>query len=414
MMSCKDAVIVENLKKSYKILDTPRAQLLNLLGLDINRKQVLKGLTFRIEKGERVGILGINGAGKSTLLNIIAGMSKPDSGTVEVNGEIGAILELGAGFHPDLTGRQNAEMVLALKGVSKSLLAGYIDQVCEFSELGSDLDSKIRTYSSGMLVRLAFATACAVKPDLFIVDEALAVGDARFQQKCYDFLLNSMMDGTLLLISHDMSAISAICDRVIILNGGEIYFDGSPAEGIISYNRLSQNRSGVELNEVGLNDFDARKSGPRDIDIVSAKLSVSGNRVSAISGGDVVTIGMKLKNQLEPCGVVVGFTVLNLRGQKVFGQTSHGYGQLIAEHTTEIEMTFKWPSLAPGAYTVTIGVGKGDHEGIQTIQCWINDCFEIESVLSEMSHGIFNIALDSLSFNGRNMNATKNAEGPLE
>ncbi len=395
MMSSDVVVSVQDLAKSYKLLNTPKSQVLNFLGFTVPSKPVLKSISFDILKGEKVGILGVNGAGKSTLLNIVAGMSKPTGGSVSVRGEIGAILELGAGFHPDLTGIQNAEMLLALRGVNRSKIPTLIDGIIRFSELGVDIDAKVRTYSSGMLVRLAFATACAVTPDLFIVDEALAVGDARFQQKCYDFLLNSMAHGTLLLISHDMSAISAICDRVIILSDGHVAFDGHPSEGIVAYNRISQ--LGRVPQAAPVSTLDSKKSGPREIDITEAEFLVNGVPGNVVSGGDATSIRLKLNNHLSATDVVTGFNVLDVRGQKIFGQTSSNKSRIsVSEGLSEVQMDFRWPKLAPGTYSITVGVGQGPLEGIQVIQCWINNCFEIENSLGEMSHGLFNVDLEKL------------------
>lgn len=387
-------VSVQGLEKSYKILNTPKAQLLNFLGLSIPLKPVLKGLNFEIRKGEKVGILGVNGAGKSTLLNIIAGMSKPTSGSVQVIGQIGAILELGAGFHPDLTGRQNAEMILALRGVPKRVIAETLPRIQDFSELGSDFEAKIRTYSSGMLVRLAFATACAITPDLFIVDEALAVGDARFQQKCFDFLLNKMADGTLLLISHDMSAISAICDRVIILSDGYVAFDGPPSAGIPTYNKIAQGRGKKHVESSTVDWLDDLKSGPCDIDIVDARLLVDGEEVRGTRGGDLVTFEMVLENHLERVPIVAGFTIVDTRGQKIFGQTTSNTRLVeIEPGRTTLRLQFIWPKIAPGKYSITLGVGLGRHESMQVIQCWINNCFEVEHILDEVTHGLFNATI---------------------
>jgi lipopolysaccharide transport system ATP-binding protein len=396
-MSSDLVVSVQALEKSYKILNTPKAQLLNFLGMSVPLKPVLKGLNFEIRKGEKVGILGVNGAGKSTLLNIIAGMSKPTSGSIEVNGKIGAILELGAGFHPDLSGRQNAEMILALRGVAKRVISETLPHIHEFSELGVDFEAKIRTYSSGMLVRLAFATACAITPDLFIVDEALAVGDARFQQKCFDFLLNRMAEGTLLLISHDMSAISAICDRVIILNDGFVAFDGHPSKGIPAYNKIAQGKGRNALSASVPGWLDELKSGPCDIDIVDARLLVDGEDVRGTRGGDVVTFEMDLENNLDRAAIVAGFTIVDTRGQKIFGQTTSNTRLVeINPGRSKLRMQLFWPKIAPGKYSVTLGVGLGRHESMQSIQCWINNCFEIEHILDEVTHGLFNATLTKI------------------
>lgn len=399
-MSSEVVVTVKNVAKSYKLLNTPTAQFFNLVGLHgeriLPRKQVLKDVSFEVKKGENVGILGVNGAGKSTLLNMIAGMSKPTKGSIEVKGSIGAILELGAGFHYELTGRQNAETHLLLQGVKPQDVPAHLEQIRAFSELEDNFDSKIKTYSSGMLVRLAFAASCAVTPDVFIVDEALAVGDARFQQKCYDFLLNRMRDATLILISHDMSAISAICDRVIIINEGYIAFDGTPSDGIPAYNKVAQGK-GKDRGESRNDALSGLKSGPCDVDIVAAHMKVDGIESRMTRGGNVVSFEMQIENHLKPWHIVAGVTVVDTRGQKIFGQTTSNTRVIEAPSgRSSVAMTLEWPKLAPGKYSVTLGVGLGKYESMQTIQCWINNCFEVDHVLDEVSHGLFNITLQSV------------------
>lgn len=392
MMSSDVVVSVQDLAKSYKLLNTPKSQVLNFLGFTVPSKPVLKGISFEISKGEKVGILGVNGAGKSTLLNIVAGMSKPDSGTLDVRGEIGAILELGAGFHPDLTGRQNAEMILALRGVKRRDIAALIAEIEDFSELGCDLEAKVRTYSSGMLVRLAFATASVGRPGIFIVDEALAVGDARFQQKCFNFLLEKMAGNTLILISHDMAAISAICDRVIILDRGKVSFDGTPTDGIVVYNQLSQgSQANLAATQTGV------KSGPLKLDILSTTMTVNGAESPIARNGDAVEFELTVRNYLGETNVVAGVTVLDIRGQKVFGQSTSSVRSLkVQSDTFRIKFSLEWPKISSGHYTITLGIGSGLTDRVQEIQCWINKCFEIENILSESSHGIFNVDIDNI------------------
>jgi ABC-type polysaccharide/polyol phosphate transport system ATPase subunit len=400
-MSSEVAVSVEGVVKSFKLLTTPTAQLFNLIGLQserfLARKHVLKGISFDVKKGENVGILGINGAGKSTLLNMIAGMSKPTAGRIVVRGSIGAILELGAGFHQELTGRQNAETHLLLQGVRPAEIDAHLDQIKVFSELGEDFETKVRTYSSGMMVRLAFAVSCALTPDVFIIDEALAVGDARFQQKCYNFLLNRMANATLILISHDMSAISAICDRVVIISAGEIAFDGTPAEGIPVYNKIAQGKGRV--SEMTADDeFQSLKSGPCQIDIGAAFMTVDGLDSRMTKGGCLVSFALDIENHLaNPADIVAGLTIVDTKGQKVFGQSTSNTRLLVAPvGKSRVRMEFEWPKIAPGKYSVTLGVGQGKFESMQTIQCWINNCFEIENVLDEVAHGLFNITLKTV------------------
>ncbi|WP_171049101.1 ABC transporter ATP-binding protein [Rhizobium sp. MHM7A] len=388
------AVSVRSLFKTYKLLNNPTAQLCNLVGLNnprfVPRKEVLKGISFDVRQGENVGILGINGAGKSTLLNMIAGMSKPTAGEIVTNGTIGAILELGAGFHHELSGRQNAETALMLQGIDRGKIPELVERIVEFSELGADLDSKTRTYSSGMLVRLAFATACVVNPDIFIVDEALAVGDARFQQKCYDFLLNDMSESTLILISHDMAAITAICDRVIILNGGHVVFDGHPAQGVLVYNKIIQSSSSMSAH----GDIDLRKTGPRDIDIASVSMLVAGAEGNMLRDGDKIEITCNLDNKLDATNLIAAFKVTDVRGQAVFGQSALvGGGRIVPSGKSTFALSFDWPMLAPGQYCISLGIGKGRHTSISKNQCWIQNAFEVTAVMNQPAHGFFNVPM---------------------
>ncbi len=400
-MSSEIAVSVEGVEKSFKLLKTPTAQLCNLVGLHserfLPRKHVLKGVSFDVRKGENIGILGVNGAGKSTLLNMIAGMSKPTAGKITVHGSIGAILELGAGFHQELTGRQNAETHLLLQGVEPSETSGYLEKIKVFSELEDDFENKVRTYSSGMMVRLAFAASCALTPDVFIIDEALAVGDARFQQKCYDFLLNRMATKTLILISHDMSAISAICDRVVIISAGKVAFDGTPADGIPVYNKVAQGK-GRDSDVPDVGGTNSLKSGPCDIDIVSASMTVNGLESRITKGGNIVAFEIGFENHFDkPTDIVTGFTIIDTKGQKVFGQTNTNTKLLVAPvGHSKAKLELEWPKLAPGKYSITVGVGQGKYESMQTIQCWVNNCFEIEHLLDEVTHGIFNVTLKNV------------------
>jgi ABC-type polysaccharide/polyol phosphate transport system ATPase subunit len=205
----------------------------------------LRNISFSIPQGQTVGIVGLNGSGKSTLLSIVAGLCPPDEGTVLVNGRVAALLQLGAGFHPDLTGAENVQMNAALLGLSASRTAKAFDGIVEFSGIGQFIDEPLRTYSSGMYVRLAFAIAIHVDPDILIIDEVLSVGDQGFQAKCIKKILEfKQQKKTLLFVSHSTGAVQKLCERALWLDHGELVKDGNAAEVVAAYEGRSRLNAG--------------------------------------------------------------------------------------------------------------------------------------------------------------------------
>ncbi len=206
----------------------------------------VKDLSFSVGRGESLGIIGSNGAGKSTLMSLIAGSVFPTSGDVSIRGRIGALLELGAGFHLDLTGRENIYLNASLLGLSKQEIDERFDAILEFSELSEFIDVQIRNYSSGMHVRLGFSVAVHIDPDIVLIDEALAVGDQHFQEKCVDRILKFKADGkTLVFVSHSTSLVKLLCDRVFWLKDGLLHMDGAPDEVIPPYMTYCSESDGV-------------------------------------------------------------------------------------------------------------------------------------------------------------------------
>jgi lipopolysaccharide transport system ATP-binding protein len=196
----------------------------------------LKNITFTVEEGEGLAVVGANGAGKSTLLGLVAGLARPDAGIVKVNGRIAALLELGSGFHPDLTGAENVSVNAALIGLSRKRTSELYDEIVEFSGIGEFIDEPLRTYSSGMMMRLAFSVAINMDPEVLLVDEVLAVGDAAFQEKCFDRLRRFRNAGkTLLCVSHSTGMVREMCNRAIWLDHGELMMAGTIGEVIEAY-----------------------------------------------------------------------------------------------------------------------------------------------------------------------------------
>jgi lipopolysaccharide transport system ATP-binding protein len=246
------SIIVSNVSKAYKQYSTRWARLAEwcLPGRTARHslKWVLQDISFTVQPGEALGIIGLNGAGKSTLLKIITGTSRPTAGGVEINGRVAALLELGIGFHPDFTGRQNVFMAGQLLGYGVEEIAQLMPGITAFAEIGDYLDQPVRVYSSGMQMRLAFSVATARRPDVLIVDEALSVGDAYFQHKSFDRIREFQKQGTtLLIVSHDKQAIQSICDRAILLNAGSVLTEGPPEVVMDYYNAMLSQHQGQQL-----------------------------------------------------------------------------------------------------------------------------------------------------------------------
>ena len=243
MFERETVIHVENMGKMYKLYKNPKDKILDAFGLNWFKKNyykefwALRGINLTIKKGERVGFIGHNGAGKSTLLKIITGNILPTEGSIKVNGKIQALLEMGTGFHPEFTGRQNIRASLVYQGLPSEKIAQYESEIIEFTELEEFIDQPVKTYSAGMYSRLAFATASAVVPELMIIDEILGAGDAYFNGKCVERMqkLTSEAGATILFVSHDLQSVQNLCTRVIWINKGKIVFDGDVLTGIKLY-----------------------------------------------------------------------------------------------------------------------------------------------------------------------------------
>lgn len=260
-MSSEIAIQVQNLSKCYEIYEKPSDRLRQFIYPEIQRvigtqsRQyfrefwALKDVSFEVNKGETVGIIGRNGSGKSTLLQMISGTLHPTSGSVKINGRIAALLELGSGFNPEFTGRENVYMNAAVLGLSWEEVDARFDDIAAFADIGQFIDQPIKTYSSGMVVRIAFATAIHVEPDILVVDEALAVGDTAFQQKCLNRIRQMQQSGvTILLVTHSNNTLVSYCDRGIFINSGQLIQDGPCRDVVKSYtDYLVEEEGGVSF-----------------------------------------------------------------------------------------------------------------------------------------------------------------------
>lgn len=228
--------------KSYSIKEKFINKLLNKNKLMIERYQVLKNVSFQIPKGETVGIIGENGTGKSTTLKLISKILYPDAGEISVNGKVSSLIEVGAGFQPDLSGRENVYLYGSILGLSKNVIDERYDSIVEFSEIEHFMDTPVKNYSSGMYMRLAFSVAIHVDPDILVIDEVLAVGDEAFQKKCIDRILSfKERKMTIVFVSHDMNAVKKICDRVFFVKRGGEVIEGTPDAMIEKYRNIGNN-----------------------------------------------------------------------------------------------------------------------------------------------------------------------------
>lgn len=264
------ALDISNLTKEYRLYNSEMDRLketFNPFRKSYHRLfRALDGLNIRVNAGEKVGIIGVNGAGKSTLLKIITGVLNQTSGTITANGKIAALLELGAGFNSNYTGMENIRLNGTLSGLSESEIEQNIEEIAEFADIGDFINQPVKLYSSGMFVRLAFATQIFSNPDILIVDEALSVGDIRFQQKCYRAMDHLMKDKTVLLVTHDTAAVTRFCDRVIWLDHGTVRYDGYVDEGLKRYKGYLIDQTIEERKSVGGKDYEAMIAVPAETD----------------------------------------------------------------------------------------------------------------------------------------------------
>ena len=294
------AIRVEDVCKVYKLYDKPSDRLKDALGLvrknHFKEHHALKHVSFEVKKGETIGIIGTNGSGKSTILKIITGVLSPTSGEVEIDGRISALLELGAGFNMEYTGIENVYLNGMMMGFSREEMDARLDDILKFADIGEFVHQPCKTYSSGMFVRLAFAVAINIDPEILIVDEALSVGDVFFQAKCYHkFEEFKKMGKTIVFVSHDLSSISKYCDRVYLLNQGNILGEGSPKAMIDTYKRVlvgqydGQESVGEEtaslLDDEDLQRAAAQKADEKGTDASQASMEAKGQNPNALEYG---------------------------------------------------------------------------------------------------------------------------------
>lgn len=352
---------VNNLGKVFRQYRREHHRILSWFGISTPGAEehwALRDISFTLASGETVGLIGLNGAGKSTLLKIITGTLKPTLGSLEVRGRIAAILELGMGFHPELSGRQNVYHVAGLMGYTAAQVNELIDDIHAFSEIGEYLDQPVRTYSSGMQVRLAFAVATAWRPDVLIVDEALSVGDAYFQHKSFERIRQFSREGTtILLVSHDKQAIQSICDRAILLKQGRVVMQGEPDQVMDYYNAMLAAHQEQRITY----DPQAKAllSGTGELVFGDILLLADGRPVEKINVGQRVNLQVTAHCKAAVPDVVIGFLIKDRYGQDVFGTNTCHLQQIIEAPQPGIQLCWDFEfdaCIGPGTYSITLAL----------------------------------------------------------
>lgn len=447
-MSSSEIVLnVESITKAFPIYAKPsdrlKEALLNRIYRLLDRAPIalhqtflaLNDVSFQVRRGETVGIIGRNGAGKSTLLQIICGTATPTSGSVSLAGRVAALLELGAGFNLEFTGRENVYLSASLYGLTEAQIDSRFGSICEFAEIGDFIDQPVKTYSSGMFVRLAFAVIAHVDADILIVDEALSVGDAYFNQKCMRYLREFMKRGTLLFVSHDAGAVVNLCSKAVWLDGGAISLTGPAKDVCDAYFRsvyerqqgasrvpirLDESSGGSAAEEDARStDTDVRleKLKPAELEfrvfkfsetastsfgaggarIVNVELRSPNGRDRVVRGGDIceVVVTAEILELLD--APIIGFVVRDRLGQSLFGENTFvSYaGSPVRAAPGEVLRAifeFRMPIMPPGEYSVCAAIANGTQ--VHHVQHhWINDALVFRSISDSVSTGLVGIPM---------------------
>ncbi len=429
---------VNGVGKSYHMYERPSHRLWQALAG--KRKSfykdfwALRDVSFSVRRGQTVGIVGRNGSGKSTLLQMIAGTLNPTEGSIKVKGRVAALLELGSGFNPEFTGRENVYLNATILGLSRAQIDQRLESILAFADIGEFIDQPVRSYSSGMSVRLAFAVIAHVDADILIIDEALAVGDAFFSQKCMRFLREFQKNGTLLFVSHDAAAVTNLCENAVWLQNGRMRLSGTSQEVVEAYMteqhvvgrrevggetivvEKKQRRSTAEspdfrreqfrdegvVNRIALFEFDpdnvGQEFGAQGARIVDVAIrGDDGSALTLVEGGELVTLHVAVKLEETLGNLIVGFYVKDRLGQRLFGDNSYFACKDapvggVAGQTVRATFQFRMPVMPSGSYMIDAAVASGDlHDHTQ--QHWIHDALEFRALDETMRFGLIGIPM---------------------
>lgn len=448
-MSSEIAIRIQNISKCYQVYDNPRDRLKQFVLPRLRRMTgksprkyftefwALKGFSFEIKKGETVGIIGRNGCGKSTLLQIICGTLNPSSGSIQTSGRIAALLELGSGFNPEFTGSENVYMNAAVLGLNNEEIDARFADIVAFADIGDFIDQPVKMYSSGMMVRLAFAVIAHVDADILVIDEALSVGDAFFTQKCMRYLRNFMKTGTVLFVSHDTSSVKNLCNHAIWLEKGEIIQKGSPKDVCELYleafyeaqqgkgsttklkaikdqdttlplkdQRLEFINASNLRNDLQIFEFNPESAsfGKGGAQITNVEFLARDNSLLAwVVGGEQVTLRVHAIAREPLDAPIIGFTIKDRLGQILFGDNtylSYREDPLFCEAGNEMqaEFTFLMPILPAGDYSVNVAIATGT-QNQHSQHHWIHDALLFKSESSSVATGLIGIPMLNIRLN---------------
>ncbi len=366
---------VSGLGKAYKTYPNQWSRLaewINPSGTRRHRLQwVLQDVAFHLHAGEAVGIVGANGAGKSTLLKLLTGTTQPTAGRISIAGRVAALLELGMGFHPDFTGRQNAMMGGQLLGLGVEEILRLMPDIEAFAEIGEYIDQPVRTYSSGMQMRLAFSVATARRPDVLIVDEALSVGDSYFQHKSFERIREFRRAGTtLLIVSHDRYAIQTICDRAILLEGGKLIKEGLPVDVLDYYNAMMAERDHQTVRQERLENGRMKTiSGTGEAVVADVRLiDRQGEIADTVEVGDALELQVRVAIKACVPRLVLGFMIKDRLGQPIYGINTHRLDKPLTDLMPGEEIIYRYrfaADLGKGSYSLSLSLSQEDsHLGV--------------------------------------------------
>lgn len=438
------AIRASALSKCYKIYARPQDRLKQSIAARLDRLLgrggsqfyrefwALSNIDFEVAQGRTVGIIGRNGSGKSTLLQILCGTLSPTSGSVEISGRVAAMLELGSGFNPDFTGRENVYMNGMVLGLSRDQVAERFERIAAFADIGDFMEQPVRTYSSGMLVRLAFAVMAHVDADILVIDEALAVGDAVFGQKCMRFLRRFREKGTVLFVSHDTSSIIGLCSEAIWLEEGRIRMRGPAkdvAEAYTQYCALESMGEAFVASEHAALAADERVESKADavdqetrIDffdniahsegwttdharIREVVLSRRDGRTDmSFSGGERVVLTVNAQVHVGLSSPIIGFFVKDRLGQSLFGHNTWDPEKIVpvrAGESVQARFSYALPMLPDGDYSMTVAIADGDlQDHVQ--HHWLHDALILSVRSTKPRYGLVGIPFESIELNVQN------------
>ena len=435
----ENAIEVRGVSKFYNLYERPQDRVKELFSLTKKKYhtlyKALDQVSFTVKKGETLGIIGRNGAGKSTLLKLITGVITPSEGSIETHGEISALLELGTGFNPEYTGYENIFLNGSMRGFSDEEMQEKVKEIVDFADIGEYMGQPVKTYSSGMFARLAFAVMISFKPEILIVDEALSVGDIFFQQKCNTFMKEEMKGVTKLLVTHDMNSIANMADRVILIDRGKIIREGKPLEVIEDYLKLLHT-SVFQSEAAAAKDEDARLEtaerseaaeqkavaaeaaerekekaeigwvdspkesigGAQDILIDRCRMLINGEAVDVVKPGDAVRIELLLHSKKDADNIIIGYTFKDKYGNSIFAQSTLGENIMIEGvkqgEVRKASLSFHWPEVKEGDYFLTLGIGEGYDQMVHTVQCWVHSVLHVQAIALKPMHGIINHVIE--------------------